>query len=175
MCSLFIKRCPWIDHEAMTPRQKQQRGRWLLAALQNDRPQRAEALIRQGADLSVRTPVGETALYPALAPNLSPLVPLLLECGADPNVPGPGGTYPIHLTAEWGGEAAPSLLEALLAHGARIDVRDDEGATAAFLAGKSASAETLHTLLRHGANVSDRNNELDTALTFACCWGMTER
>ena len=35
MCSVFIKRRPWIDHEAMTPRQKQQRGRWLLAALQN--------------------------------------------------------------------------------------------------------------------------------------------
>lgn len=159
----------------MTPKQRQQRGRWLIAALQNDRPRRAEELIRHGADLSVRAPDGDTALYAAVAHYHHDLVAFLLEHGADPNVPGANETYPIHVAAEWGREHAATLVEALLRHGARIDVRDDEGATPIFLAGKSADAETIRTLLRHGANISDRNNEQDTALTFACCWGMTER
>src|SRR5579871_1796797 len=163
------------DIESMTPKQQQQRGRWLLAALQNERIVRAQELIRQGADLSVRDLDGGTALYIALAHGCFAAVTPLLEAGADPNVPGPYETYPIHLAAEYGRAEAPQLLEALLAHGARIDSQDHEGATAIFLAGKSADAETVHTLQRHGADINDHNNQLDTALTFTCCWGMTEQ
>ena len=159
----------------LTGKQLKQRGRWLIAALRQDRVERALELIGQGADVSVRGPGGETALYTALAYAHYRLVPALLEAGADPNVPGPDETYPIHLAAQFGDDEAPALLELLLRHGARIDVRDDEGSTAMFLAGKHACAEAVHTLLRHGANISDRNAVLDTALNFACCWGMTER
>ena len=159
----------------MTPKQHLQRGRWLVAALQKERVARAIELIRQGTDLSVRDPDGSTALYTALAHGCVAVVRPLLEAGANPNVPGSYGTYPVHVAAEYGGADAPQLLETLIAHGARLDVRDEEGATAVFLAGKSASAETVHTLQRHGANISDRNNQLDTSLTFVCCWGMTER
>lgn len=163
------------DSENMTPKQ-QQRGRWLLAALRNERVVRALELIHQGADLSVRDSDGRTALYAALVyDGCKAVVNPLLKAGADPNTPTFGGTYPIHVAAEYGGVEAPQLLEALISYGACIDVRDEEGATAIFLAGKIASAATIQTLQRHGANISDRNNQLDTALTFACCWGMTER
>lgn len=159
----------------MTSKRQQQLGRWLLAALQKRRTERALELVRQGADLSARSPEGMTVLYAALAYDCFAMVKPLLEAGADPNIPDPSGTYPLHLAAEFGHSDAPQLLESLISHGARIDVRDEEGATAIFLAGKGASAETIHTLQRHGANINDRNNEQDTALTFACCWGMTER
>lgn len=163
------------DRESMTPKQQQQRGMWLISALRRERVVRAMELIRQGADLSVRSQDGDTALYTALAFLCYPVVAPLLEAGADPNVPNADGSYPIHVAAEYGGAEGPRLMEALLLHGAQIDARDEEGATAIFLAGKSACAETVHTLQRYGADVSDRNNQMDTALTFACCWGDTER
>lgn len=159
----------------MTTKGRQQRGRRLLSALRNERSDRALELIVQGADTTVVTSNGETALYLALVHQCYATVGPLLQSGADPNVPGPYGAFPIHIAAEWGGDHAPFLLETLITHGARIEVRDDEGATAIFLAGKAAGARTVHTLLRYGANISDRNDSLDTALTFACCWGMTER
>ncbi len=159
----------------MTSKRQQQLGRWLLAALQKRRTERALELIRQGADLSARSPEGKTVLYATLAYDCFAVVKPLLEAGADPNIPSPSGTYPLHLAAEYGRSDAPQLLEALISHGARSDVRNEEGATAIFLAGKGSTAETIHTLQRHGANINDRNNEQDTVLTFACCWGMTER
>ena len=160
----------------MTTKRQQQLGHWLIAALIKGRIERALELLRQGADLSVKTLEGYTALYAAIGNRRYSVVKALLEAGADPNVSVLSfGTYPLLVAAEYGGEEAPALLEMLIAHGARIDVRDEEGATAIFLAGKGASIETIQTLLRHGADISDRNYQRDTALTFASCWGMTDR
>lgn len=159
----------------MTPKQREQRGRWLLAAFRNRRYARAEQLIHEGADLSVRDPDGSPMLYTALVYGAHALVPLLLERGADPNIPGPYDCYPIHLAAEWEDAGAAPLLEDLVRHGARIDVRDDEGATPVFVAGKQGTAAAIYTLQRLGADISERNTELDTSLAFAACWGMTER
>lgn len=130
----LIRLRPYHDIEAMTSKRQQQWGRWLLAALQTGRTERALELIRQGADLSTRSPEGITVLYAALAYVCFAVVKPLLEAGADPNTPSPSGTYPLHLAAEYGYSDAPQLLEALISHGARIDVRDEEGATAIFLA-----------------------------------------
>src|SRR3569833_4021384 len=109
----------------MTERRRKQLGRWLLAALRNDRRERAEVLIREGADLSVRGADGETVLTAAIGSRLYVLVPALLEGGAAPNVPGPYG-YPLHPAAIWAREEGPALIELLVRHGARLDVRDAE-------------------------------------------------
>lgn len=159
----------------MTSRKRAQLGRWLLSSIRNRRSTRALELLSLGAEADVRSVDGETALYCALNYDLDELVQPLLAAGADPNAPGPYQTCPLHIIASWPRPGRELLAEVLVRHGARLDVRDDEGATPMFLAAKAGYVKMIETLQILGADISETNSELDTGLTFASCWGLTEQ
>lgn len=66
----------------------------------------------------------------------------------------------------------PDRVITLLAHGANIHTKDEEGNTALILAAHSGNANICKILLEHGANTSIRNN--DGMNAFMRCFYLTE-
>jgi ankyrin repeat protein len=90
---------------------------------------------------------------------------LLLAAGADPNEVNPSGETALHW-AIWRGRSA-AIVEALLAAGASIDARRQDGRTAHALATISGQTETAELLAARGANteLSATDNFLGTVAT----------
>jgi ankyrin repeat protein len=163
-------------------------GESLYHAAQHDRRACLEVLREFGADLS-RGPTadGNTPLHflAAHSPE-NPITPSamrgmawLLERGADPNVrsyPGrigqpQAGETPLHRAAALGHDV--TVLQVLVAHGASVTMRRDDGASAYQLAMRAGNAEAAAFLAEHGADTTltdiDRllaaclTNDADTA------------
>jgi ankyrin repeat protein len=89
---------------------------------------------------------------------------------ADPqlaNARGPEGSTPFMYAALYGDAA---MLEQLLKHGAKPNLKNDAGATAlmwAVLGGDKASLEKTRVLLAHGADVNATSDEPRTPLMIA--------
>lgn len=111
-----------------------------------------EALIRAGANVNQKSTIVKwTPLSKAAYFDRASLVSLLLQCGANWKDADRFGDLPIHYAAR---NNNPEILKLLLSSGCPVDVRDNGGRTALFLAGlnRSPSAATLTTLLIAGAN-----------------------
>ncbi|HLK58945.1 MAG TPA: ankyrin repeat domain-containing protein [Chthonomonadaceae bacterium] len=132
----------------------------IFRVIRGERLDQVKFLIAHGADLNVQersnnyTPLLETNLY-GRQPQI---FALLLEHGADPNLPNSQGLTPLHMarTAE---DAA-----LLIAHGAKVDVRDKLGRTPLFTC---QSPEIAVFLVEHGADVNARANDRSTPLFWA--------
>ena len=99
-------------------------------------------LLDSGADVNLPGPTGDdwdaTPLQHAILERQPAAVQVLLDRGADPNRGAGGGLTPVFLAA---GDADPTMLKMLLAHGANALVENDRGATPLSLA---VSAGSLH-------------------------------
>jgi ankyrin repeat protein len=72
-----------------------------------------------------------------------------LDSGADVNAANPAGLTPLHQAAR---VLRPALAHELIAHGARRDVRDENGKTPLDIAHEAASQDAASLfLLRHDA------------------------
>ena len=89
----------------------------MRAVMRND-AERIAALVKAGVWLD-ETDEGETALHWAVSRRHTGIVAMLLEAGANPNVPDNDGYTPLHDVAEMG-DCPPvkAMAEALLAAGA---------------------------------------------------------
>ena len=88
----------------------------MRAVMRND-PEKIAALIKAGVWLD-ETDEGETALHWAVSRQRTEIVTMLLEAGANPNVPDNDGYTPLHDVAEMGNRLpARTMREALLAAG----------------------------------------------------------
>jgi uncharacterized protein len=83
-------------------------------------------LLDRGADPNAKWESGETALYSAVGASAE-IVKLLLDRGAHPNHVDDLGRTPL-MTAAMAADLESA--QHLLAHGARVDVKDKEGRTA---------------------------------------------
>jgi hypothetical protein len=103
------------------------------AVMRND-PEKIAGLIKAGVWLD-ETDEGETALHWAVSRHNTEIVAMLLDAGANPNVPDNDGYTPLHDVAEMGDcPPARTMLDALLAAGADPSRREKNGRTPSDLA-----------------------------------------
>ncbi|HEY4089660.1 MAG TPA: ankyrin repeat domain-containing protein [Bryobacteraceae bacterium] len=108
---------------------------------------------------------GDRPLNTAAAAGDAAITKLLLEHGADPNLPSRSGNTPLHDAALHGDAEAISLL---LAHGARIDTPTlDDNSTALHLAASFDRLDAVKALVHHGANTTIKNAAGFTAADLA--------
>jgi ankyrin repeat protein len=106
----------------------------LMRAVMRNDTEKIAALIEAGVWLD-ETDEGETALHWAVSRQHTEIVTMLLDAGADPNVPDNDGYTPLHDVAEMG-DCPPvrTMREALLAAGADSSRREKNGRTPSDLA-----------------------------------------
>jgi hypothetical protein len=119
--------------------------------------------------------IGDTALHVAAAGYRVDLVELLLAAGADPNASANRRrSTPLHYAADgfvtgsaWNPLKQVSTIQSLLAAGAILNAKDQNGATALHRATRTRCAEAVHCLLEAGADVALRNNAGSTSFHLA--------
>ncbi|WP_242101847.1 ankyrin repeat domain-containing protein [Lysobacter sp. M2-1] len=92
----------------------------------------------------------------------------LLERGADPFAPSPGGDPPLALAVRLGWTR---LAQRLLASGVSLDARDSRGMSALHLAAALGRESALKSLVAHGANPDVRAADGQTPLGVALSAG----
>lgn len=108
-------------------------------------------LLRRGASIDARSEAdGRTALAAAAAERKLDIVRLLLERGADPNIPDFDGDGPVHHLVWSGGDAA--TMRMLLTYGADPDAIGAAEAGALHLAVMTRRLDLARELLDWGAN-----------------------
>ena len=87
-------------------------------------PTAVQERLDHGADLTARTPLGQTPLHRAVLSNDNPAVAaLLLDHGADPIARDRDGETPLHWAAKQG---TPAIVAVLLDRGADATLRDNQ-------------------------------------------------
>ena len=99
---------------------------------------------------------GRTPLYLAALVDQPDILSLLLQKGGDPNIGASwkGNARPLHVASRNG---HAEIVRRLIAAGATVNIKDDDGDTPLLLAARSGSPEVVHSLLEAGANVTIRN------------------
>jgi ankyrin repeat protein len=172
-----------------------------FAARQGD-AESTRLLLAAGADVNQTTEFGFTALLTAIHNRNYRLALQLLEAGADPNLVTKGGWSPLYIATDnrniEGGDYPTrkpdaehlELIEALLAHGADVNVRmrsstetrtifthqwlHEEGATPLLRAAQSGDAVLLRRLLEKGADPQLATDDGTTPLMVAAGIGWVE-
>jgi uncharacterized protein len=112
----------------------------LMHAVMRNDPEKVAALIKAGVWLD-ETDEGETALHWAVSRQHTEIVVMLLDAGANPNVPDNDGYTPLHDVAEMGDcPPARTMREALLAAGADPSRQEKNGRMPSELAGSTGYA-----------------------------------
>jgi len=132
-----------------------------------------ETLLRFKADPNTASASGDTPLLTTLDGN-HPLAgervrifKMLLDHGANPNMPSPHGNTPLILSSIYGEK---ELVQALIAHKADLDAKNDEGKSALhFLTSGTVNGtfvEIAALLLDAGANPNVQDNGASTPLAY---------
>ena len=147
----------------------------LLAALAGKHFQTAELLRHNGAGCAGLRPLGYgswTPLHSAAYYGDLEVVQKLIEYDVNINAEGSDGRTALHLASgDFGTKnlsvPRPSIFRLLLAHGADVNARAENGSTPLHKASKFATPEVVRMLLEHGADVKAEDNDGRTALQVA--------
>jgi len=123
------------------------------------RPEKMEILkLLTAAGADVRTTdqyIGNPPLAKAVSVNVAcpAAAEILLNAGVDPNARDRNGRAPIHELAVWTTQSIDPALALLLAHGARIDIRNHQEMTVLLLNARGGSnVNVMKSLLKNGAD-----------------------
>ena len=122
---------------------------------------KAEWLIKKGADIEAKDECGHAPLYNAIESGNEAMVRMLLENGAHVNTQDKYGETLLHETVVLGREA---LVQLLLDNGADIDIRNREGYTPLMWAIFTDRNEMVKLLVENGADVDAPDNYGETPL-----------
>jgi ankyrin repeat protein len=124
----------------------------------------------EGVAVNARDGLDQTALLAAISSNGYEEVHLLLLRGADPNLADNAGWTPLHYAAWFG--SSTIVIADLLAHGAKIDARNDRGITPLYFASAAGHESQVKLLLQHGADRGIASNSGYTPLRVARVKGL---
>ena len=141
----------------------------LAMALQKDRAEIAELLLKAGADVNLPTRDGATPLMIAAKSGNHAMVVTLLAKGADPNARDQKGNIALLEGVDW-----IETVRALLASGAVVDARNEDGVTPLMAAVARGQADVAGVLLDAGAIVNVKNKAGLTPLMVAVRNGQVE-
>lgn len=138
----------------------------IVEAARSGDPATVELLLNSGADVNGREKTGNCALHWAVSGHHNHIVALLLQHGAEADIPSVErdsvdragatdnmiGTTPMHCAAKFDNPEAAALL---IQHGADIHAQDEAKTTPFIYSAESASVGVLKLLHKHGANIKD--------------------
>ena len=127
--------------------------------------QTVQAIIDHGADVDVVNNRGQTALWFACFDGQMDLVKLLLNTGSDPNIADKNGDSILHSAMY--GCCSTETVQAIIDHGARINVVNKDKATPLLLACSTAQRESVRLLLGTKADPNIADADGDTSLHAA--------
>jgi ankyrin repeat protein len=149
--------------------------------------ERVQALLKNNPDLVLsKDRNGWTPLHWAAADGHKSVAELLLAHGADVRARDNRGETPLHKSAgncdtvgncgtvrmHWAAaDGHKSVAELLLAHGADVNAKRNDGYTPLHLAGVWDHMDVLEVLLAKGADVNAKDNDGRTPLYFQGIWG----
>jgi serine/threonine-protein phosphatase 6 regulatory ankyrin repeat subunit B len=122
----------------------------------------ARVLLAAGADVNARRVDGMAPLALAAESSRQPLIELLLERGADPNARDWKGNPVLVIEARH-----VDAVRALIAHGADVNAKGKDGATALMAAAADGATDSLLALLDAGADLHARSEFGRTPLIVA--------
>ena len=121
----------------------------------HDDLERADSLIRAGADVNAANDLGATPLWTACLNGSTAMVRKLLQAGANPNLALLLGETPLMVAARSG---YPDIVEQLLAKGANVNARAGRGQTALMWAVAQKHSNVVKVLLAGGADIHARSD-----------------
>lgn len=133
----------------------------LLAAIARDDTDDIHNAINGGAEINARDDKGYTLLQNAILAKKNDAVAVLLERGADPELPaesGPAYTA-MHVAARCANEAAMRLL---LQYRNGPDIRDADGETPLHVAAAAGALAIAKLLVEAGADIQPRDKKQET-------------
>src|ERR1043165_4596480 len=141
----------------------------LHAAVNADRLDVADALLKAGANASAKDRYGITPIYLAALNGSAPLLQRLIDAGADPNATDPGGETALMTATRTGAVPAIRLL---IERGAQVDAREPEfQQTALMIAVREDHAAAVDVLLKAGASVNAQTRKGPTPNFVPPCKG----
>jgi ankyrin repeat protein len=141
----------------------------LHAAVNADRMDIADMLLRAGANAAAADRYGVTPLYLASLNGNANMIRRLLDAGVDPDAVDPGGETALMTAARTG---APAALRVLLERGASTDAREPEfGQTALMIAVREDQREAIDILLEAGASANAQTRKGPTPAFVPPCKG----
>jgi uncharacterized protein len=144
----------------------------LMIAARDGQVQRAATLIRNGADINLKTsPYGFTALIIASMWGNEGVTGLLLDAGAKVNDKDEQGNTSLIYASQFG---HVEVIRLLLAKSAPINELNNEGKSALYNASILGYDDIVEMLIEASANVNLRTKTGDTALIAAASWGQTD-
>ena len=128
-------------------------------------------IIAHGADVNATNNKHVTALMSACRTKNEESMNILLNAGADPNIADVGSSTCLHDAVH--GRCCKQVLQALIDHGAEVNVANKSGVTALWIACYQRDVDAINVLLNAGANPNidptNGNTCLHHAVHLRCC------
>ena len=150
----------------------------LIATMEQEKPGVLALLLASGADTHVRIKDGRTLLHVAASNGRPAAIEKLAEAGLDVDARDDDGETPLHEAAKWSGwtrkprphggyegyrRESTAVIEALLAAGARVQARDNDGWTPLHMAAATTkNPAVVEALLAAGADPAVTNGKGET-------------
>ncbi|NXM31841.1 ANKK1 protein, partial [Oxyruncus cristatus] len=130
--------------------------------------EKVKFLLSCKANVNSQVVCGYTPLIMAVQKRLPEICSVLIEHGADPNVPDEDGWTPLHFAAQSGDDR---IVRLLLDHQAQVNAQEHDGWTPLHLAAQNNFENVARVLLSRQADSNTQEADGKTALHVAACFG----